>query len=759
MWSRIGVVAVASALAVVAGLLTAPPSTAATLPASKTQIIQTILRETNDIRRGVGLAPLIHNTAIDTVAANWSQKQADAKTMSHNPNYAQQIPSGWSRAAENVAYGYRYTEVTTAWKNSPGHYKNMVGDYTDIGIGFAQTSDGTIYYTQNFGKYAGRSLSGPPTPVVVGNTLQDSRTGASWSAKAVNWPSFEYACQQGWGYSSAGASAAAAKAMTSWGITAVRIPLNQDCWLGVDGQPKYGSSSGYRSAIASFVSTLNAAGLVAILDLHWSGPAGTVADGQRAMPDAQSSTFWSQVASAYRGNGAVTFDLFNEPYSRDSFQLGWDCWKNGGCQAPVEADTSAGLSGSTYPVTGMASLVSTVRAAGAAQPILLGGLDYSNDLRGWLANRPNDDQLIASWHNYPGQRCSTVSCWNSEITPVAATVPVIATEFGQSDGGSKFLDAFLDWADGAGIGYAPWAWWSVSSDDSAESAAYALITDTNTFTPKAPSGVAYKNHLADAGRAKAEATGSDRSDFNGDGIADLLARNSAGTLLLYRGNGAGSVLPGLAINAGWNTVSGIFMISDFNGDHTTDIAARDGSGQLRLYRGDGKGGFGSVSSLGVGWDGMNSILSPGDVDGDGNADLVARDHNGNLWFYRGDGKGGIVGNRIWAGSGWNTLAEIVSVGDWNRDGRAELLGRDYSGNLWMYTADSTGAWTKRTLYNQGWGGYTKLIAPGDLNEDGRPDILALDSAGQLWFYATNAQGALVPRVLSSYGWNGVEIVN
>ena len=338
-----------------------------------------------------------------------------------------------------------------------------------------------------------------PTPVVQGNRLVDSRTNATFVPRGVNWPSFEYACWQGWGYSGAN-SVAEAQAIASWKANTVRLPLNQDCWLGLQGSPAAGTAAGYRAAVRSWVDKLNAAGLVVILDLHSSAPAGYPAHGQRAMADAQSLTFWQSVAAAYAASPSVMFDVFNEPYSRWAgstkvFDMTWSCWKDGGCLAPVEDDYTATLSGATYSTVGMTQLVAAVRAGGAAQPIMLGGIDYSNDLRGFLANRPNDTQLVASWHNYPGQRCSNVTCWNSEVAPVAAVVPVVTGEFGQTDGGSGFLTSFMAWADTRGIGYMPWAWWDVSDAESITNSRYALYSGSS-FTPKAPSGTVYHDHLA-----------------------------------------------------------------------------------------------------------------------------------------------------------------------------------------------------------------------------------------------------------------------
>jgi endoglucanase len=350
-----------------------------------------------------------------------------------------------------------------------------------------------------------------PTPVVVGNRIVDSRTGNTFIPHGANWPSFEYACSEGWGYSQGGDTDAAAAAMVSWGINTVRLPLNEDCWLGSDASD-YGNAADYQAAVAAWVSILKAHGIVVILDLHWTAPVGQHALGQYPMADAQSTTFWSSVAHAYADDPSVIFDLFNEPYSiwdagsnSYSFELTWACWENGGCRAPLvntDQQPITGAGAGTYTVVGMSTMVAAVRAAGAAQPIMLGGLDYSNDLSGWLAHKPDDSQLIASWHNYPGQLdCNTPStpqlCWTAATSAVAASVPIITGEFGETDGGSSYLTEYMNWADAAGIGYLPWAWWDASGLTGAAKL-YALYSGSN-FTPQAPEGTAYKAHLASLG--------------------------------------------------------------------------------------------------------------------------------------------------------------------------------------------------------------------------------------------------------------------
>ena len=320
--------------------------------------------------------------------------------------------------------------------------------------------------------------------------------------RGVNWPSFEYACSDGYGYSNSasaqnvGPDAAGAALIASWHINTVRLPLNQDCWLGEDGLPKFGKTSGYRAAVRRWVSALHEAGLAVVLDLHWSGPAGVVSDGQRAMPDDRSDDFWSSVARTFKKDRSVIFDVFNEPYSRYDtngtliFDLTWNCWRNGGCAAPRTGDRQA-LDGGTFTTIGLGALVDAIRATGAKQPIMLGGIDYASDLRAWLANRPEDKGVVASFHNYGGHACHNQTCWDEVIAPIAAEAPVVTGEFGETDCQTS-PESFMKWADQHGVGYLMWAWWVLP--DSACST-LSVLADVRG-TARAPNGTALKAHLA-----------------------------------------------------------------------------------------------------------------------------------------------------------------------------------------------------------------------------------------------------------------------
>jgi endoglucanase len=359
---------------------------------------------------------------------------------------------------------------------------------------------------------AGEAASVPLSIAVQGNQFVNG-AGQTVRLLGVDHASFEYACEEGYAYDDGNMTAGDAAAIASWKATAVRVPLNEDCWLGINGMPSNSQGpvppltmAGYRQAVEAYVSDLTNAGLYVILDLHWTAPGTFVADGQRAMPDDHSAAFWTSVASTFASNPAVVFDAFNEPYSPAQVNdparpVSWDCWESGGCPVPDANDSSQTPNDAQiYDAVGMQAIVTAIRATGARQPILLGGLSYANDLSGWLSHEPTDPlgQLAASFHNYQGETCSNQACWDSQVAPVAAKVPVVTGEFDQDVCNPSTFDTdYMSWADQHGVGYLAWGWWVLSAQEISDDgcSAYYLITDPSG-TPAAPNGVNLHDHLA-----------------------------------------------------------------------------------------------------------------------------------------------------------------------------------------------------------------------------------------------------------------------
>jgi hypothetical protein len=204
------------------------------------------------------------------------------------------------------------------------------------------------------------------------------------------------------------------------------------------------------------------------------------------MPDAaESIQFWSSVAAAFADNDAVIFDLFSEPYPDRALPTetaAWKCWLHGG---------SACSPGISYHVAGMQTLVNAVRATRADNVIMVGGLSFANDLSEWLKYEPvdPDHNLVASWHSYSFNACSTRSCWISQISPVIARVPVIVGEIGEADCADDYIDPLMAYLDSKSTSYLAWAW----NADFSCAGGPALIT-SYSGQPTA-FGAGYRSHL------------------------------------------------------------------------------------------------------------------------------------------------------------------------------------------------------------------------------------------------------------------------
>src|SRR5438876_10817964 len=122
--------------------------------------------------------------------------------------------------------------------------------------------------------------SGAPALHVQGNQLVDA-TARPVRLRGVNRSGAEYACAQGWGFFAGPSASASVAAIAAWRANAVRVPLNETCWLGINGVTPAYSGDNYRRAISDYVARLNRAGLIVILYLHWNA-----ADPQKALRQA-----------------------------------------------------------------------------------------------------------------------------------------------------------------------------------------------------------------------------------------------------------------------------------------------------------------------------------------------------------------------------------------------------------------------------------------------------------------------------------------
>lgn len=327
---------------------------------------------------------------------------------------------------------------------------------------------------------------GPYT--VSGNKILDKNSNEHFF-RGLDRPSLEWSCSgdiQNTDY----------QAMSSeWGANIVRLPLNQDCWLSTSGNSSYDPT--YAGTVDQQVQWATENGMDIILDLHWSdqgsfsvGAACLANSGgncQQDMADTNSVEFWKEVATKYANNPAVIFELYNEPKvgGYAPTDANWVTWLNGG--------TSSG-----YTVVGMQQLYTTVRATGANNIVIIGGLDWSFNLTGVIDHPVSGTNIVYNTHPYK----SSGTAFSQNFGFLTSTYPVIATEFGDASSGqptgcsAAYDTSVLDYMDGTSGGiphkmsWTAWAFYETSSCTFPP-----LLADSN-YNPNAPGMVVQAALLA-----------------------------------------------------------------------------------------------------------------------------------------------------------------------------------------------------------------------------------------------------------------------
>lgn len=146
-----------------------------------------------------------------------------------------------------------------------------------------------------------------------------------------------------------------------------------------------------------------------------------------------------------------------------------------------------------------------------------------------------------------------------------------------------------------------------------------------------------------------------------------------------------------------------------------------------------------------------------DLTYDGRADLLARTPSGNL--FQQDSKGTSLAARAYQGNGWQNASWGMQA-DLDRDFYQDLIIRDNNdGKLYRsYMNHSTWEWNWMQISSV-WGGYKSYAIPGDMTGDALPDLLALDSAGSVYLYPGKGNGQFNAKIrVVNQAWKGAKLL-
>ncbi len=285
--------------------------------------------------------------------------------------------------------------------------------------------------------------------------------------------------------------------------------------------------------------------------------------------------------------------------------------------------------------------------------------------------------------------------------------------------------------------------------------------------------------------------------WDGDKHSDVLVRTRSGNLWLVPGLGNGRFGKGTLLSRSWGQFTSTAVAGDLDRNGTPDVVAATGAGALYVVLTSTAGKLGTPHPAGSIGKGSELVGGGGDLTGDGVGDVFRRDPDGNFWILPGNGAGGLgaalgpfgrdhmvdpsaapvtatshvdlVGlnarrNKVLVvpSNGRTNLRpmvktnvtmgrgkQLLSVGDWNGDGKGDLIKRlgGRGNDLVLHTGSGNGQFSAGTRMVRGWKSLKFLAAVGDVTGDGHPDLMGRTRRGPMTIFPGDGKdGFLRPQL-------------
>jgi peptidoglycan/xylan/chitin deacetylase (PgdA/CDA1 family) len=244
-------------------------------------------------------------------------------------------------------------------------------------------------------------------------------------------------------------------------------------------------------------------------------------------------------------------------------------------------------------------------------------------------------------------------------------------------------------------------------------------------------------------------------DWDGNGFDDLMLIVPDGRLLYYAASARERFASPRQVGQGWLVAESVQGGVDWDRDGALDLVARFNDGRLMLYPGNGSGGFLPPRQIGRGWLSVRT-WTPVQQSVNGYPAVIATDVAGIMYVYPTNGSGGFL-TRIRLGGGWLPMRQVVGAGDWDKNGRSDLLVVDAEARLRLYAASLSGTSFSMTQIGQSWSAFPNVFAT---QLDPRAQtIWAVRTDGALYAYPATYSGpntAFAPWPSVPAKWDGTD---
>ena len=360
-------------------------------------------------------------------------KDKDGNTLASQPIFFNADTDGWTRREETIAFpaGAKFFEYMPALFNC----KAGAFDFDDLRVTLLKPDEKVGKKVpkakgRELPKVKARPLGERDALHVDGNRLLNAAGDEVWLQGVA-------ICSLEWLADGDHIEDSFAWAIADWRANCIRLAVCTEFWFGEGKQhnARNDGGEGYRRLMDRLIDYANARGCYVAIDLH-----------EYKAPTTRHAKFWTECAKRYANRPGVLFDILNEPHG-----ISWREWRDGGELKDGGGRDEVNETGDGKVVNrsiGMQKLVETVRATGAKNVIIAGGLDWAYDCSGVMNGYELKDAagngIMYSVHVYPWK-----SDWKGKFLACAEKHPLFLGEVGcqpfKMPWESKLVDPY-EWA-------------------------------------------------------------------------------------------------------------------------------------------------------------------------------------------------------------------------------------------------------------------------------------------------------------------------